>query len=80
MINEKAEEVIEEVMEEPFESFLSKHQIRLETRMKDSDFFFDCIHLLYYKCCKINLNQSGSNVDSPCWSNWMKNKSNNKSH
>ena len=37
--------------------------------MKDSDFVFNHIHLLYYKCHKINLNRGGSYVDSPHWKN-----------
>ena len=32
---------------------------------------FDCFHLLYYKCYKINLNRGGSYIDSP---EWIKNK------
>ena len=42
MINDKADEVIEE------------YQIGLETSMKGSDFIFECVYLLYYKCHKIN--------------------------
>ena len=33
--------------------------------MKGSDFIFDCVNLLYYKCHKINLNCGGSYIDSP---------------
>ena len=33
--------------------------------MKGSDFVFDCVHLLYYQCHKINLNRGGSYIDSP---------------
>ena len=39
--------------------------------MKDSTFVFDCIHLLYYKCHKINRNYHGSNIDNH---DWIKNK------
>ena len=35
--------------------------------MKGSDFIFDCVHLLCYKCHKINLNCNKSYVDSPDW-------------
>ena len=48
MINDKADEVIEEL----FQSLLPRYQIGLETSMKDSDFIFDCVHLLYHKCHK----------------------------
>ena len=39
--------------------------------MKGSDFIFDYIHLLYYKCHKINFSCAGSYVDSR---GWIKNK------
>ena len=42
-----------------------RYQIRLKTSMKGSDFIFDCVHLLYYKCHKINFKRSGSHMDSP---------------
>ena len=35
--------------------------------MKGSDFVFDYVHLLYYKCHKINPNCGGSYIDSPDW-------------
>ena len=39
--------------------------------MKCSEFAFDYVDLLYYKCHKINQNCVGSYVDSP---DWIKNK------
>ena len=39
--------------------------------MKGSEFVFDYVHLLYYKCHKISPNHGGSYVDFP---NWIKNK------
>ena len=33
--------------------------------MRGSDFIFDRIHLLYYKCHKINPNRRGLYRDSP---------------
>ena len=39
--------------------------------MKGREFVFDCVHFLYYKCYKINLNRGGSYIDS---TNWIKNK------
>ena len=39
--------------------------------MTGSGFIFDCAHLLYYKCHKINLIYTGSYIDSP---DWIKNK------
>ena len=35
--------------------------------MKGNGFLFHCVHLLYYKCHKINLNCGGSYVNSPDW-------------
>ena len=48
----------------------NRNQNNLES-MKGSEFVFDYVHLLYYKCYKINLNRGGSYVDSP---DWIKNK------
>ena len=45
LINDKADEVIEE----PFQSLLSKYEIGLETWIRVSNFIFDSAHLLYYK-------------------------------
>ena len=55
----------DKVIEELFESLLSRYQIVLETLMRDSDFIFDCIYLLYYKCHKINLNHGELYIGSP---------------
>ena len=33
--------------------------------MRGSEFVFDYVHLLYYKCHKINLNCDGSYIDFP---------------
>ena len=56
MTRNKADEVIDEL----FESLLSRYQIGSETFIKGGDFIFNCVNLLYYKCHKINLNHSGS--------------------
>ena len=56
MINDKADEVIEGL----FQSHLNRYQIGLKTSMIDSDFIFDCIHLLCYRCHKINFKRGGS--------------------
>ena len=49
MISDKADEVLEE----PFQSHLSRYQIGLERTMKGSDFIFVCVYLLSYKSHKI---------------------------
>ena len=48
-----------EVANELFESLRSRYQIGLETSMRGSDFIFDSIQLLYYKCDKINFKCGG---------------------
>ena len=57
----------DEVTEKSFELLLDRCQDRLETSMRGSDFIFDCVHLLYHKCHKINPNEGGSHADSPGW-------------
>ena len=60
MINDKADEVIEEL----FKSLRNRYQSNLEKSMKGSEFVFDHIHLLYYRCHKTNPNCGGSYIDS----------------
>ena len=72
LIDDKPEKVIEQL----FQSLLSRYQIGFETSMRGSEFVFDYVHLLYYKCYKINPNCGGSYRDSP---DWIK-KRNKKSH
>ena len=66
MINYGAHEDIKDLSD----SLKNKYQNNLES-MKGSEFLFNHVHLLYYKCHKINPNHSGSNIDSP---DWIKNK------
>ena len=47
-----------------FQSFLSRYQIGFETSMRDSNFIFDCVYLLCYKCHKINFKSVGSYIGS----------------
>ena len=35
--------------------------------MRGSDFIFDLVQLLYYKCHKVNFKRDGSYVDCPDW-------------
>ena len=46
MIYDNAEEVIEK----HFESLLDRYKIGFQRSLRHSDFIFDCLHLLYYKC------------------------------
>ena len=43
-----------EIIDEVFESLLSLYQGNLETSMEGSDFIFDLVQLMYYKCHKVN--------------------------
>ena len=56
MINEKADEVIEEL----FNNFF----LDIKLCWKGNDFVFDCVHLLYCECHKMNLNCGGSCIES----------------
>ena len=48
------------IIEKLFHCFLQRYQKHLEESMKESDFFFDIVDLLYYKFRKISLNRGGS--------------------
>ena len=61
MINDEADEALKE----RFESHLNSHQNNLEKLMKRSQFFFDYVHLLYYKRHEVNPNCGGSYINSP---------------
>ena len=47
-----------------FKSFLFKYPIELETSTRSSDFIFDCVHLSYHKCHKIDFKLDGPYIDS----------------
>ena len=61
----------DEIIEEPFKSFLQKYEETLLEKMKGSEFEFVGINFLYYDFNKISLNRGGSYIDSP---KWLKNK------
>ena len=52
IINNEADEIIKE----PLDSLKHRCQNNLES-MKGSEFVFKYVHLLYYKCHKINTNR-----------------------
>ena len=60
MISDEADEFIEK----RFDSLKNRYQNDLES-MKSSEFVFDYVQLLYYKCQKMNLNRGGFYEDSP---------------
>ena len=71
MINDIAGEVIKKI----FELLKKIYQNNLEESIKDSEFVFDYVYLLNYKCHKTNPNRGRSYADSP---NWIKNKKSSK--
>ena len=58
MISDKVDEVEEELFE-------SLHT--LEVSIKGSQFLFNYVHLLYYKCHNINSNCGGPKIGSAEW-------------
>ena len=62
MMNDKADEIIEELLD----SLKNRYQNILES-MKGSEFAFAYVHLLHYKCHKINPNRGGTYIDSHDW-------------
>ena len=48
-----------------FNSLRSKYQHGLEKSMKGSDFIFDSVQLIYYKCYNVNFKREGWYIDSP---------------
>ena len=65
------------VIDKLFKSLHSRYQENLVTSMKGSDFIFNSVQLMYYKCDKVSFIHGGSYIDSPDWI--KKKKSNNKS-
>ena len=56
-----------EVVDELFDSLCSRYEGTLETSMRESDFFFYSVQMMYYKCHKVNFRLGGSYNDSPDW-------------
>ena len=63
MVNDEADGVIKEL----FELLIKIYQNKLLGWMKGNEFAFDHIHLLYYKCHKINPDRGGACIYSPDW-------------
>ena len=62
----------DDITEKLFESRLQKYQEGLEESVKESEFYFDSVNLLYCNLQKTSLKQIGSSyIDSP---KWLKNK------
>ena len=54
-----------EIVNELFESLLSRYQDNLETSMRGSDFIFYSVQLMYYKSHKVHIKCVGWYIDSP---------------
>ena len=59
-----------------FESLCSKYQDNLEISMRRSNFIFDSVQPMYFKCHKVNFKRSGWYIDSPDWIKKQKNPKN----
>ena len=55
---------VNDLFDERFEWLLSRYQIGLETSMRGSNFIFDLIQQMYYKCHKVNFKRHGSYIGS----------------
>ena len=53
------------VGDEFFDPLISRYQGNLETSMEGSEFIFDSVQMMYYKCHKVNFRRGGSCTDSP---------------
>ena len=63
---------MDEIIEELLKSLLQKYQEGLEESMKESEFIFDSVDLLYYHLQKTRIKRIRSSyIDSP---KWLKNK------
>ena len=56
-----------EVADELFQTLRSRYQGNLETSIRESEFIFDSIQLIYYKCHKVTFRLGGSYIDCPDW-------------
>ena len=56
---------VNDVADELFESLLSRYQTGLKTSMRGSNFIFDSVQLLHWKCRKINFKHVGPCIESP---------------
>ena len=52
------------VVNELFELLCSKYQDNLETSIRGSEFIFDLVQLMHYKCHEVNFKRDGSCIDS----------------
>ena len=56
---------VNDVVDGLFKSLRSRYQHDLETSITGSDFIFNSVQFLYYKCHKVNFGSGGSYIYSP---------------
>ena len=56
----------DEVIKIFFDSLENRYQNNLES-LRGTEFVFDYVQSLYYKCHKISFNHTGSYIDFPYW-------------
>ena len=57
----------DEIIEKPFQSPPHTYQIALEQSIRGSEFVFDHVDGLHFKCHRVSLNLGRSCIDSPKW-------------
>ena len=63
MTNDEADDILKEL----FKSLQNRYQNNTAEKIEGSNFVFDYVHLLCYKCHKISPNRGGLFIDSPDW-------------
>ena len=58
---------VNEGFDKIFKSLRSRYQLNLDSSMRGSDFTFNSVQLIYYKCHKVNFKRGDSYIDSPDW-------------
>ena len=61
MIGSETDDIIDEL----FKSLFQRYQEGLEESLRENEFIFDSVDLLYYNLQKISLTRGGSYVESP---------------
>ena len=56
-----------EIIEDLFESFLQKYQEGLEESMRENEFVYDSVDVLYCNLNKVSFSRGGSYIDCPRW-------------
>ena len=55
------------IIKEVFKSIIQKYQEGLEQSIRESEFIFESVNLLYYRLQRISLKRGGSYLDFPKW-------------